>query len=88
MFCLCVSCSASYGLTFVFYEMKKEDYVCGTTAWHLYMFYDLCLATTCTDLTALYAQGMLQTGMAWTNCLLLTACCLDLISLIDVVDFT
>jgi hypothetical protein len=51
-------------LTFIFCEMKKEDNVCGTTAWHLCMLYDLCLATKCTDLTPVYAQGMLQAGMA------------------------
>lgn len=43
--------------------MKREDNVCGTTAWHLCVLY-LCIATVCTDLTPVYAKGMLQAGMA------------------------
>jgi hypothetical protein len=50
-------------LTFIFREMKREDYVCVATAWHLCMLY-LYVARMCTDLTPVYAQGMLQAGMA------------------------
>jgi hypothetical protein len=74
-------------LAFIFCEMKREDIICGTTAWHLCILY-LCVATVCTDLTPVYAQGMIQAGMAWKICLLLTACCLHFNSLISVVDFT
>jgi hypothetical protein len=48
----------------------------------------LYVARMCTDLTPVYAQGMLQAGMAWTICLLLAACCLDCNSLTSVLDFT
>jgi hypothetical protein len=47
----------------MFCEVKKEENVCVATAWHLCMLY-LCVATMCTDLTPVYAQGMLQAGMA------------------------
>jgi hypothetical protein len=52
-----------FELTFILCEMKREDIICGTTAWHLCILY-LCVATMCTDLTPVYAQGMLQSGMA------------------------
>lgn len=47
------------GLSSLFYDMKKEEYVYDTAAWH-YVLYDLCFASTCTDLTPLYSQA----GMA------------------------